>query len=565
MLLSLNSDLPSFKAASFQPGLNIAIAEKTKGASTNSRNAVGKSSFIRILDFMLGASARTDHIARRPEISSYTFRLDLEICGTATSIQRSGSSPNNIRLNGQQASLKDLHNFLGWELFGLVGEAHEPSFRQVASYYLRNEAAGGFHDALRPISRQANSAAQLPLAHLFGLDTAVSRRALDISVSGTSLRSLRAAAKDPIFGRAVGSAAELEAEISTLTLARVELERQLESFEVIEMYAEHLERADELTRRIRRANDDYTIALERTKNLELSLASERDQHPEHSYLAEVFEQVGIVLPERALNSYTEVASFHASVVRNRRMYLEEELAVARESVTTTARAISSLDAQRAETMRLLEAGGALETFQAMQKELGSLEGKLSELQERLFSVQALKDAKSHLQKQSIELEDRTKRSLQSRDGLVQTIGSLFTEFAFRIYGKDRPATLGIKESEQGYVFSPTLGGGNSAGVRSIEIFCFDLAMAVTAHRLGKGPDFLVHDSRLFDAVEARQTASALKLASEVCGENGLQYIVALNSDVLEKAAETTSQLTFHTCTKFTDEYASGGLFGMRFN
>lgn len=566
MLLTLTSDLPNFKAASFQPGLNIAVAERTKDASAeDSRNAVGKSSFIETLDFLLGASAGTDHVTRRPEIVDYSFELTMQFGSSTTAIRRSGQNPNEILLGGAKTNLEGLKDVLGRELFGLPGSGSQPSFRQLIAYYLRSESSGGFQEAVRTNSRQANLATQLPLAYLFGLDTSIPRRAMEISTSKKSLQSLRTAAKDPIFGRVVGSTEELEAEISTLTLGRLSLERQLENFHVIEMYAEHLERADELSRRIRQLNDDAALALQRTKDLQHSLVGEEREQPDHGYLTDVYEQVGIVFPERALRSYAEVAAFHESVVRNRRMYLAQELSDAEEAVLVMARDSAELDAQRAELMVLLQAGGALETFQAMQKDLGATEGKIAELREKLANVGALKEAKSHLQKQAMALEDSTKLSLHSRDEHVQMIGSLFTEFAFEIYGKKRPATLGIRESDQGYVFTPTLGGDSSAGVKSIEIFCFDLAMAVTAHRSGNGPDFLVHDSHLYDAVEARQTASALSLAANVCRDRGLQYVVALNSDDLEKASATVSDLEFHQCATLTDEYDTGGFFGKRFN
>ena len=60
-------------------------------------------------------------------------------------------------------------------------------------------------------------------------------------------------------------------------------------------------------------------------------------------------------------------------------------------------------------------------------------------------------------------------------------------------------------------------------------FCFEFTVAVTAYRGGRGPDFLVHDSHLFDGVDARQIAEALRIAREVCTEGGLQYIISMNS------------------------------------
>ncbi|MGI5518322.1 DUF2326 domain-containing protein [Streptomyces sp. CA-106131] len=45
----------------------------------------------------------------------------------------------------------------------------------------------------------------------------------------------------------------------------------------------------------------------------------------------------------------------------------------------------------------------------------------------------------------------------------------------------------------------------------------------------------MHDSHLFDGVDARQLAAALYLAADVTQDEGLQYIATFNSDDLDKA------------------------------
>jgi uncharacterized protein YydD (DUF2326 family) len=97
------------------------------------------------------------------------------------------------------------------------------------------------------------------------------------------------------------------------------------------------------------------------------------------------------------------------------------------------------------------------------------------------------------------------------------------------------------------------------------IFCFDLTMAVLAHRGGRGPDFLVHDSHLFDGVDERQVARALTLAASVVEREGMQYVVALNSDELDKAVRRGFDPAEHILDqRLTDAYDEGGLFGFRF-
>ena len=142
---------------------------------------------------------------------------------------------------------------------------------------------------------------------------------------------------------------------------------------------------------------------------------------------------------------------------------------------------------------------------------------------------------------------------------------MYTQLAFEIYGKARPAALSVLPTSAGYSLKPTLGGEKSAGVASIALFCFDLTMAVTAHRAGRGPDFLVHDSHLFDSVEERQIGAALRVAAQVCRDEGMQYIATVNSDVLDSALRYEPDLRFSTPVTLTDAYETGGLFGTRFN
>jgi uncharacterized protein YydD (DUF2326 family) len=101
---------------------------------------------------------------------------------------------------------------------------------------------------------------------------------------------------------------------------------------------------------------------------------------------------------------------------------------------------------------------------------------------------------------------------------------------------------------------------------SMEIFCFDLTIALLCNRRGVGPGFLVHDSHLFEPVDGRQFARALRIASRFCMENDLQYVVMLNSDELMRAElEGDDDFTEFLLQPSLADTADGGLFGFRFD
>ena len=101
---------------------------------------------------------------------------------------------------------------------------------------------------------------------------------------------------------------------------------------------------------------------------------------------------------------------------------------------------------------------------------------------------------------------------------------------------------------------------------SMEIFCFDLTIALLCNRRGVGPGFLVHDSHLFEPVDGRQFARALRIASRFCTENDLQYVVMLNSDELMRAElEGNEDFTEFLLQPSLADTSEGGLFGFRFD
>lgn len=566
MLESLSSTMASFKPVEFKPGLNVALAIRTKRSQSKaSRNAVGKSSLVTLLDFALGADANRNHLTRRPELTGGTFQLRFRAGESSRAIDRSGDEQGTPLLDGTPLPLADLKVRLGLLLFELPPEVERPSYRSLVAFYLRDREAGGFQEPLRTHSRQSNVATYPALAYLLSLDADVSRRAQELVESKKQLAVLKKAVKDPIFGVATANVEELDAEITTLGLRIAETRSSLADFRVVDSYNDHRRRADALSERIRALNDRAAILTERERALIEALTSDDESEPDRSYVLAMYEQVGLAIPDRVVRTVEEVRAFHESVARNRREHVERELETASRTLTAVNHDIARLDDERSKLMVLLAEGGALETYVELQTETATLEGRRAALEERRESATSLKRADVVLRAKGIELEEFTRRDLLDRENQVEDLRALFASFAYEIYGADRPAALSIEPTINGYKLIPTLGGERSAGVAGIALFCFDLTVAVTAHRSGRGPDFLVHDSHLFDSVEERQVAAALMLAEEVCAAEGMQYIVTMNSDAFEGAKRFAPDLRFHTAVTLTDEYDTGGLFGIRFN
>lgn len=142
---------------------------------------------------------------------------------------------------------------------------------------------------------------------------------------------------------------------------------------------------------------------------------------------------------------------------------------------------------------------------------------------------------------------------------------LFSEYAHRVYSTDRLAYLAIEAGPTSLRIQPTIDSDDSQGINKMTIFCFDLTLAVIAHRERRGPDFLVHDSHIFDGVDGRQVASALELARTVTNAEGMQYITTINQGTLDEAESWGFDPGSDIITpRLTDAYETGGLFGFHF-
>lgn len=148
---------------------------------------------------------------------------------------------------------------------------------------------------------------------------------------------------------------------------------------------------------------------------------------------------------------------------------------------------------------------------------------------------------------------------------------IFAETSQALYDDAGQLIIGRSRGIAGLSIETDIAGKKSGGKNHMQVFCFDWLLVEMAKKNDRFPGFLVHDSHIFDGVDARQIALALRLAHQKCEELGVQYIVAMNSDDLQKVeAELDADFSddfdlddFILKTRLSDQ-PGGGLFGVQF-
>ena len=137
---------------------------------------------------------------------------------------------------------------------------------------------------------------------------------------------------------------------------------------------------------------------------------------------------------------------------------------------------------------------------------------------------------------------------------------------------DQPSRLNIGRSAQdsGLVIDTDICTMKSGTTNHIHFLGFDLKFAEVVHPFDHFPGLLIPHSHIFGGVNSCQTGLALKYASEWCSELHILYIVAMNSDDLQKIAyeeiggeEIFDPSPFIIFSKQTDQ-EEGGFVTSRF-
>jgi len=583
MIHRIFSDLATFKHLEFHPGFNVLMARRhEKSTDLQTRNRAGKSSFVQIVHFLLGGSAGTDSIFRKPELASHSFGMDFDLGSSRVIAERRGASqgrtaivqgassdwpvqPSNARGVRSSLSTADWRCVLGNIWFGLgnVDDSvlYQPSFRALFSYFARREADEGMRRPEMQSRMQQPWDQQTAVSYLLGLDWAVASDWQIVRDRERTLTELRRAAKEGAFGEMISTSAQLRTQLVVAEQSARRVREALEEFEILPEYRELEQEASRLTRELGMLADENTIDEEVVSTIRAAMRNEAT--PEPKDVERMYREAGIHLPEGVRRRFSDVERFHASVISNRRSYLDAELSASEVRLTRRREKMAVADNRRAEIMRLLQSRGALDQFQQLQHEVGRLDAATEALRQRFQAAQQLEGVKSELELERGRLLQRLRRDLTEQSQRVEEAIATFEEISKALY--EDAGSLTLAPTDNGLKVDIEIQGDRSRGIRNMQVFCFDMMILRLNAGRGNGPGFLIHDSHLFADVDERQVAKALQIGAQTAESSGWQYIVTMNDDTIPVSLPHGFKLEdFILDVRLTDEREDGGLFGIRF-
>ncbi len=579
MIHSLSSTDPRFKTLNFRHGLNILVADQHEHATdADTRNGVGKSSFVSLLHFLLGGNAGKSSIFMGEALVESAFTLDIDIGETRRSVTRSGTKPGAFLVSRDPSepsdqliedddptdTLKavDWQALLRKDWFGLDG-TEGPSSRSLLSYFARRVEDGGFQDPFKHNYQQIPSDYQVAISFLLDLDWRIAESWDDVRKREKNVRSLSTALKDGRLGAfATGTVAKLRTEVTLAENRVLALRTNIEGFRVVDAFAELEREANDLSTAIRQHADDNAIDMALIDQLKLTYEAETP--PSTDDLTAMYAAAGVQLGDLVRRRFDEVAEFHESIIQNRARHLQEEVSRAEQRIRDRSAEQQSLDSRRADLLRVLHSGGALSELTGLQEELATAQAKVEEFRSSYRIADEIASGKAGVKRARQSLFVELQEDQRERDAQLRELIGQFEGFSSRLYG-ERVGSLEIGSSENGPTFNIAIEAGKSKGISNMQVFCFDMLVSEICAGRGIGPRFLVHDSHIFDGVDERQIGRGLALADEVATLHGFQYIVTMNSDDMPETLPDGFSIEDHVMdVRLTDSVEDGGLFGFRF-
>lgn len=590
MILNVFSDDIRFKTLSFRPGLNVLLADRSSRSNDlQTRNRAGKTSLIEIVHFLTGADADPKSMFRHPTMMEHSFGMSLALAGTTLQIGRSGSNPSKVSVVELDPSSLS-HNVarqstdtdfllsntawrtrLGKLMFDLDDSDRSdqegrfsPTFRMLFAYFVRRQSSQAFASPFQQSSMQRLWDQQVAVSFLLGLDWTISQQWQGVRKKESEIKELRKAATDGALGSIIGTVAELRTRLAVFGERTRRLRVDINAFRVLPQYREYESEASSIARELGLLADGNSVDLRVIRELELSVDGE--SQPELIDIEGLYSSVGITLPDHVLRQYDEVVTFHRSVTHNRRLYLEGEIASARQRVSERQVKMGDLSRREAEIMLLLQSSGALEQFGELQSELARLDAEAESTRQKFEVAERIEGTRTQLDLERSQLLLRLQQDHREQEDSLEHAIVTFQEISGSLY--EEAGALTVSESANGPKYEVQIHGSRSKGITNMQIYCFDMMLMRLCSEKEIGPRFLVHDSHLFDGVDERQIAKALEVGARTAQDYGFQYIVTLNSDDLPSPGMFTQLFDIDShvlTTRLTDLEEEGGLFGFRFS
>lgn len=566
----LYSEPEIFNPISFDFGVNIIMGEKSE--KTNKKIGVGKSVCIEFINFCLLkriSDSRLNLIPKKnAEIIDSQIKLDFDFNNRKVIISRSISKPEQvlIQIDGEQIQfekLEDASEYLGNLYFeNYPANTKRLSFRNLLQPIVRDERSE-FKDLIKCFDTNKNIPPDYS-PHLFYLNVGLEKYT-EIKVVNEDLKKKRTFYSetkklvtnnnDIKIQDAKAHLNELESEVGKVNKA-IENLKTNESFELIQGDLVKLE---------------GKLADLRTKQQAIKFDIKQiDSFPKPESINEneiqiIFNQFKQGLGDLVEKSLDELKEFKNKIDGFRNSIVNDRLTSLKSELSEINSIVRKLDEEYSAKISLLDNGEVLNdlktsirVFNEKNRELNNLRSLIQKYDESERDKKKLEAEKAIL---ISDLEEELYKNQETLKSFKESILSIHE----RIMG-NREAHFEIKTTKNQNVvdFIMRTDDDGSHSTERMKVFIYDIALMLNEYTRRNHPRFLIHDN-IFEDDDSIEKSLNFLFEYNNKYPNEFQYIVTLNSDLIESASRN-GKLAFKVDNLKRASFTKDNSFlGMKYN
>lgn len=587
----------AFHNTDFNLGLNVIFADVKAKASPNSSHSIGKTKFIRLLDFLLlkkvvpkkhFLTSTKDNETNTLKFNGYEFYLELLLnSGTYLTIKRAVADCSKISMKLSDISVTDFEIPKSWDYESIgIDEAKAKlneylsfdffirntglDYRDTINYSLRIPDEGDYSDLFK-LSKFTFDEKKWKtfMFSLLGFDsTAVAEKYIveeEIKQKNKVIRE-----QEEGFNINSNQKDEVEGFVQVLTKSKQERIQELDSLNFYNQDNKVIvELVDEIETKIGELNKhSYNLQFE-IKKITESLKS--DFSFDFELIKEVFGEVQLHFPDQLAKSYEELIEFNKQITIERKDLLKETLSKKTDELREIKLSLFKLNKEKEKFRDVIQDNSVIKKLKEYQNELIGLEHEIARHEAQLNSIKIIESKKSEIDR----LSDELKVAVQKLSAIIDNTSSnskylrirnYFSEFAQAIL--NYPAIISISKNsnnnvEYGYRVGETKkGDGNT--YRKMLCVAFDLAI-LAEYSNESYFKFVYHDD-VFSNQENKIRIRLLNLIKEYCTKYNIQYILSIIKDDLPRD-ENNNPIMFtdeEIIMELHDKDNSGKLFKTSF-
>lgn len=543
----LYSEPQVFDPISFDYGLNIIMGEASD--KTNKKIGVGKSVCIEFINFCLLKRMSDSRLNLIPknynEITESQIKLDLDFNNTKMTISRSIINSDQVIIhqgNNEKIfeKIEDASDYLG----SLYFEAFPPNIKRLSFRALLQPIIRDERSEFKDLIQSHDTKKRIPVdysSHLFYLNVGLEKytEIKNINDKIQKTRTYSSEIKKIVTKNNEFKIQDAKAHLNELKSEVLKVNKSIENLKNNESFEVLQEDLSKLENKLSELRSRQQVIMFEIKQIDSLPKPENINENEIAIIFNQFKQGLGDLVEKSLDELkgfkNKIDSFRSTIVNNRLIILKLELEKLNEI-------IRKLDNEYSEKISLIDNGDvfrnlktSISVFNDKNKELNNLRSLVETYDEAEREKKILDTEKSNL---IGKLDEEFYQKLK----IIKSFSETILDIHEQVMG-NREAYFNIQTTKNKSVvdFIMRIDDDGSHTTERMKVFIYDVSLMLNEYTRKFHPGFLIHDN-IFEDDDSIEKGLNFLYQYNKTSPNEFQYIVTLNSDLLDSASKSGNLL-----------------------